>query len=422
MKISLPEIDVRATSGATPEGQLTYIGDAIVNETLYQMFRQDIVISSILDTVVDSVTFKGYKLTSSKRSLRVLEMIKDKFDNYYDFDVLLDNIIYSVLIYGWVAVEHIFSGSTNKAVELNILDGRLTDYKIDSNGQLLYLMQAPKGVEKKWSPDEVTIFSYRKVGNVFSGEGLLRVMYSDYVLMTNLKRMLNKVVASLLPKSFFTLKGAGKEERREFISNLVQSRLNPQVDLVARVGTTGSIEYEQIKQSIDDSFYTALRLARQHVIMASRVPPIWLGIEEGGANRGNAEAQIYGFETKVKKIQQVIASQINRDLLKKAGYPTDIKFVWNSTSLRSEKVIIQNAQMLEGLGLRGRDVLHYLQVNGVDIPQDAKITNPFKKSKDIMPSRQRMDSYSDNLKSNVQPSGVSDAGGNKIQQQNEKVV
>ena len=422
MKITLPEMEVRATTGATPEGQLTLVADTFVNETLYQMFKQDVVIASILDTIVDSVTFKGYKFTSSKRSLRVLDLIKEKFDNYYDFDVLLDNIIYSALIYGWAAVEHLFNGSSSKATELNILDGRLTDYKLDEHGNLLYLMQGTGRNKRKWSPDEVTIFTYRKVGNVFSGEGMLKVIYSDYTLMSHLKNMLNTVVASLLPKSFFILTGAGKEERREFIANLVQSRLNPQVDLVARVGTSGSIEYQQLQQSIDSSFFEALRLARQDVMMASRVPPIWLGVETGGSNRGNAEAQIYGFETKVKKIQQVIASQINRDLLKKAGYPADVKFVWNSTSLRSEKVIIQNAQMLEGLGLRGKDVLHYLTNNGVDIPQDAKITNPFKKSKDVMPSRQRMDKYGSDLKSDVQPTGVSDAGGNKLEQIKEKVV
>ena len=77
--------------------------------------------------------------------------------------------------------------------------------------------------------------------------------------------------------------------------------------------------------------------------MPLRIPPHWLGLVKG-INRGIGESVVIPYETKIKKIQHKITSQINRELMPQLGFK-DLKFKFNAISLTDEKVIIEKPEV-----------------------------------------------------------------------------
>ena len=114
-----------------------------------------------------------------------------------------------------------------------------------------------------------------------------------------------------------------------------------------------------------------MELLRKEILTITRVPPHWVGIMDG-ANRGIGENVVIPFESKIKKIQQKVASQINRELMPKLGFST-IEFKFNAISLMDEKTIFEVANFMKAQGFDSDTIVDYIRQRGIDLRQGAFI-------------------------------------------------
>jgi hypothetical protein len=184
----------------------------------------------------------------------------------------------------------------------------------------------------------------------------------------------------------------------------------------------GEAEAKLLQYAFDSGLIEVLKYLRNEVLMVTRVPFHWLGMIEG-ANRGIGENVVIPFETRVKKIQQITASYINRELMPKLGYK-NLKFKFNPISLMDEKLIFQNAQIMAGLGLTAESehpIVLYLKEKGVKLPLDTKI-EPKAKPIDSFPSRFRENPKVDKMTSELDRKGVSESGKEKLEEKQLQAV
>jgi len=403
-------------------------------DILLEMFRNDPVMTTAFDITVESVTNNGYKFVGDND--RLIKSAQDMFDTKFDFDRVIDNIIYSMLIYGDAFLE-IRREDNGKATELHPMETTEMDIEYDEHGEIIAYWQKPTGTSKDkgvvFTPDNMIHFRLKWIGSRVYSYNPNESVNESYITKVYAYRYLRCIFEHLPPKMIHFLKNVSEEQEREFDDNLRRAKTNPRSDLVVRTPTPDSdYKFERFEVEFGNGLPQILDHLRQEVLMVTRVPYFWIGRAEGG-NRSEGEALIYPFEIRIRKLQNIIASDINKKLLPKLNLQ-NLEFKFNPISFSSEKSVMEIANIMKGLGLEAdgegqeHPVVYYLKQKGIQIPSYTKIPSAEEMSERMMsqnpetatgqsetaPSRQRMNKKTDKMTSRLDEKGVSAEGKEKM--------
>lgn len=387
---------------------------------LLEMFENDPVLSSAVDTTVDVGSASGFKFEGKNK--RTVVELTDLFENTLDFDLVVQNIIYSMLIHGDAFLE--IRRKNGKPSELHVLETTEMKIRYDKHGTILGYVQIPMSQAGKaqkdnkvhFSPDDVVHFKLKSIGSRVYSYTPFRPIMRDYSTKKYADNYLARIFKNFPPRLLYVLKTANKEQTKSFIENLKKAKNQPHKDLVGwgemSVEQTGIFDFSQ-------GLIDVLNYLRTEILMITKVPPIWMGIPDN-SNRSNSEAQIRSFETRVKSIQNKIASAINGQLLPSIGASSkSAKFSFNPFSLLEEKAIVEIAEKLKTIGLDDDSILAYIKDKGMKIRVEAKIETPEPMAQapaSGQPNR-GADSSPEGRKTKLDSSGASEAGRKKRESQ-----
>lgn len=444
--IPYEDIQVRASLGTvkdyTKTGTQIYQEPKVDYSILLDMMRSDPVIATAFDTTVDVVMRNGYTFISKNEVERksVIEECQEYFDDILDFDRIIRNALYQYLIYGEVFLE--LRRLSGKIAEVWPLETSEMAVDYDEHGRITQFVQRSFGVAKEsypiWTPDEIVYIRAKWIGSQVYSYSPLEPIGSTFTSSVYAHNYLKQIFKNLPPKMLYSLMGANDKQRKIFIENLRQSKENPAIDIVAAGNENAKITAQPLLPQFDNGLFQVLEYLREQVLMITRVPPVWVGlVNTQGAERGNSEAQIFSFMTRVYGIQRNFESHINKELMPKLGYKT-ISFKFNNVTEKSEESIINTAVQLFNMGASGKDIVSFLRERGIDLPKEIELKGVIEQAEekakqmfqnnpqgfgkigqdDTAPSRRRENKMSQNMKSNVNQEGVSKQGEMKTKEQN----
>lgn len=405
-------IDTRSSKGDV----ISYQINSSVPETddikiFLDMVRQDPIINAAFDATVDVLSYNGWdfiplKSTKTEEALR----LKQRFENEFKFSEMIDNWVYSLLYYGDSYME-LVRDDYNQITELHILESTEISMDYDIHGNVNRYIQNPKQQSQvTWNPESIIHTSLKKIGsNVYSYRPLEPIA-REYVTNIFARDYLKNSFRFCPPKMVYSIDTTNKTSQQAFKENLRAAKTNPAIDLLGY----GKVDVKELGIPIRKEMLDVLDMLRSHMLAITRVPPLWLGFVGDSQNRGNAEAEIFGFETRIKKLQRILEIAINSELLVKFGIK-NIIFKFNPFSLKDEKSIFENAERMIKIGINKKKVAEYMTIRGVTV-LESDITEPTQHDNDLDPSRRRMDKSVDNMNSEIESKGVSEKGGNKLKE------
>jgi hypothetical protein len=422
----------------SPSSSTTLKPNDIHYDILLEMFRNDPVLSSAIDICVEACTNNGFKLIGDNKKL--LDYATRQFYEEYDFDRVVDNLIYSMLIYGDAFLELRREG--DKVIELHPLETTEMEIKYDAHGEYEQFIQKPKGKasEKQWikfAPEDIVHFRLKWIGSRVYSYNPLEPIANAYTTKVYAFNYLKLIFQHLPPKLIYILNSANEAQRIEFMANLRRCKSNPHEDLVIKVNKKEDFDFKEFQVKFDAGLNQVLEHLRNEVLMITRVPPDWLGGET--QNRSVGEFKVYPFEIRMRKLQQIISSDINKKLLPALNMQ-NLEFKFNPMSFMDEKSILENANIMKGLGLEAGEedeehpIIYYLKQKGIQIPNNAKIPSAEEQMErqlsmqpetatgqsETAPSRMRSNKQSDKMTSNINRKGVSAEGGKKLEKSIQK--
>lgn len=422
MQVSI--LDERSSSGIVKDYYSLFSSEEYKPAPYYyrvlmDMCEADPILFAAINLTVDLCTYNGYDFNG--KNTREIERIRKLFDDKFDFDQVIENLIWQLIVYGDAYLEVVWDEARTEVMELHPLETTEIEIKYNEFGDILGYRQKVDtgGKEVLFPPDSVIYFRMHWVGTQVQSRCPFKSIVNSFATKVYSNNYLQSIFRNLPPKIVYFLKNSNKEQRKLFIENLKRAKTNPNIDLVA-LGE--AFESKLMEVSFDSGLIQVLEYLRKEVLMVTRVPPHWVGILDG-ANRGIGENVVIPYETRIKKIQQKIASQINRELMPKLKMP-NIEFRWNAISLLDEKSIVSIMQMLTAQGFDSETIIQYAKDHGLNLRDGAVIKPPMSGAPQIQrdgaPSRQRNDKKTDTMKTNLDKKGVSEQG--KIKLENKKVM
>jgi len=394
-----------------------------------EMFLTDPIISTAIDTIVDVTTRNGFRIMPKrgvKKSPKQIQKANDKLVAELNLDEALDPLIYALMIYGSTYLEK-RKNNGSEIDELFSLEASEMAIKYDIHGKILGYVQKSSAEGKSnisFDTDEVIYIPLKKIGSRVESYEPLEPIAQTFAISMYAHNYLKNVFLNLPPKYLYTLSGGAPEQRKKLIRQIRLAKRDSTVDIVTQIQRDNALKVETLQPNFDDSLLKILEYAREQVLLVTRVPPVWVGlVNKDGANRGNSEAQIFSFDTRIKKIQQKIEGAFDKDLLPDIGLK-DYNFKFNALSSKNEKQTIENARQFKDMMMDDESVITYLEDNGVRLREGVffkeaeEAAGPIgqgPKDKDLMPSRVREDKATDNMKSNVGQTGISEEGTRKLE-------
>jgi len=387
-------------------------------DILMDMVEADPILFTAVSLTVDLITHKGYAFTGKNK--RELEKAKQLFDVKLDFDQVIDNILWQLIVYGDAYLEIVWNEDKTEVQELHPLETTEMVIDYDGHGEIKKYMQKVIGKSKdKWptfEKDEVVYFRSYWVGTKVYSRCPFKSISRPYATKIHANNYLTSIFQNMPPKIIYFLKTASDAQKKQFLENLIRAKTNPNIDIVA---SGEAFEAKLAQVAFDNGLMNVLEYLRKEVLMITRVPPHWVGALDG-ANRGIGENVVIPYETKIKKIQQKIASQVNKELMPKLKL-SKVIYKWNPISLIDEKEIIANMAQLSAISFDSDTIIDYGRDHGLELNPNAKIekilppTTPGdpQVQTDSAPSRQR-EGKSDKLNQSIDKKGVSQAGKAKL--------
>lgn len=434
-EIDISLIDTRASRGIVKDFDFQYGRDQATGlqppdihyDILLDMFRADPVLSTAFDITVDAVTQNGFRFLGKNKDL--IKEANKLFYNTFDFDRILDNILYSMLIYGDAFLElRRFDGS-EQIKELHPLE--TVEMKIDytENGEVTGYIQVPPGKASKpiyFTPENVVHFRMKWIGSRVHSYNPNESIAKSYATKVYANDYLQRIFRFLPPKMIHILNNANDDEIQKFKEDNYRVSKNPRLDLIVKANgkPSDSYDFKEFQVKFDNGLGMVMDYLRQEVLMITRVPPIWVGLM-GQGNRSTSEALIYPFETRVRKLQKIISSHLNKFLLPQLGL-SSLDFIFNPVSFSTETSIVQIAGQMKAMGIDAKEgddhpVIHYLKAKGIQIPDSTFMPeiDPMEAGspqiqKDTATSRQRENKQTGKMTSKLNEKGVSAAGKEKM--------
>lgn len=380
--------------------------------TFMDMWKNDTVISLAFDKIVEVTTYKGFGFVprdgkyniSREKEIRNAE---DAFMNDFNFDEVMDNLIYQMCIYGDSYLE-LRRNSNGVVYELHPLETTEMRIEYDEHGSVLYYTQkpqnSPKGIDVvRFDKENIIHFRMKWVGSRLYSHAPLESIAREWTTRRYANEYLKQIFRNLPPKILWSLVNASESQKRKFQNNVIEAKSNPARDVFASVGREGSVSAQILQYGFDNGLKEILKYLRQEVLIVTGIPPVWIGILE--SQRGDSEAQIMGFEMKIRKLQQKFESCVNKELLPALGF-NNLLYKFKPISLKTEKSIAEVARQFRDMGMNQEGIMYYLRDNGFMFPKDTRLEDPKEKSIDLMQSRERDNKQTKDMKNDKTQDGV----------------
>jgi hypothetical protein len=376
------------------------------------MLVNDPIISSCVDATVDVSTMAGYDFYSkkdNKSGIKSSQELWEKFKFEFNFDEISDNLVRNISTYGMAYLE-MRKTEGGDIRELFVLETPETWIQYDDHGEIKGFVQNQGGKRiAEFAADEVIYFSLKPFGSRVYSLSPFEPIAREYATYTYANVYLQNLFKHMPPRLWYTLKNASSTQRKVFAQNLQIVKQTPGASLIS----SAEGDSKQGIMDLDAGLTNVMKYLRQQIYGVTRVPPMWLGILEDAGNRGNAEAQIFSFETRIRKIQSKIENGVNLKLLPQLGFK-NLVFRFNSFSLKDERTILDNAQKLISMGVKKEKVSEFLSMRGIYVePKDIQEpTQQFNRDL-ISMKRPRQDRMAQDMTSNIDKKGVSELSSQK---------
>ena len=365
-----------------------------IYQTLMDMTEIDPTLFSACSLTADLVTLNGYDFIGENKGM--IKEAKKRFNNELDFDKVMKNIVWQLIVYGDAYMEVKWNESKTKVMELTARDTMDMVINYDKHGEIENYVEKVEGKsEKDWityTPLEIIPFHLYQIGSQIYSRNPFKAIARDFSTGIAARDYVHGIFTNLSPRTIYFLKNANDKQRKDFIQNLIIAKRKPEMDIIAQ-----GEEFDAKVSSLEfTGLIDILNWNQKRILKITRVPPHWDGMLDG-ANRGIGENIMIPFESKIKTIQHELASQTNKELMPKLNY-SNLDFKWNAISLMNQKEIIGNAGQLDAIGLDSETILDYLRNHGINLRQGAKIEKLEDEGKmrggtqiqkDAAPSRQR---------------------------------
>ncbi len=372
--ITKNDFDIRASLGIVKDYMKEEADNSVMPPSNYnlllEMFENDSVLSTAVDTTVDVGSAEGFRFEGKNK--QALTKASEMFNHELDFDMVVQNLMYCMIIYGDAFME--IRKTAGKPTELHILETTEMKIQYDKHGTVLGYLQVTKdNLKIPFTPEEVIHFKFKTIGSRVYSYTPFKPIMRDYTTKKYASNYLSKIFSNFPPRLMYVLKTANKEQTKAFIENLKRAKNSPHKDLVGwgeiKTEQTGVFDFSQ-------GLVEILNHLRTEVLMVTKVPPIWIGIPDN-SNRSNSEAQIRSFETRIRSIQKKISSEINKNLLPNLGFNRkSVQFKFNPFSLLEEETIMGIAEKMKTIGVDDDSILEYITMKGIRLRHEAKIETP----------------------------------------------
>jgi len=363
-------LNIRASRGIASDYTYgtVYQPSPLDYQSLYLISKYDPIIDTALQLTVDMTTLNGYELISDAETKET----ENYLSNILDLDQEIDNIIYQLLIFGDAYLELVFSG--NYVTEIHTLESRDMRKQFDIHGAVTAYVMTPRDSNFKeivMAPETVVNFSFRKNGSAQYSDSMLFSIADAWVTRKYSMSYLKNLILNNPARIMHFLRGADKVANNQFKLDIQAARQKHVADMSVYGGVQSDYKAIEVGGKFDPAFSQILTDLRKEVLSVTRVPPHWVGMLDG-ANRGIGENVTIPFDARIKKLQQKVNSQINKDLFPRLGIK-NTTYRLKPPTISDEKLIWQNAQIMSGIGVDGESILTYVRSKGVQISKKAEI-------------------------------------------------
>ncbi len=319
----------------------TYFGQRqpVSYALLWKAYLEDPVVFACINTLADAIVGDGYKLVGGRRQHRKKLA---KFLQKNEWNTVLRDTVTSLLIYGDSYMEAVRNQESGFIESMYTTDARTISVDYNEHGDPIKYIQRVLHRRVDFYTEEMIHFRLNVIGDR---------QYGHSSLQSILSTLQAKIYAETynsdyfrrggIPRMFYNVKNLSEEQVKRFVQKLQQ--LQYQQDVVL----TGEVEAKSLAPTNQDiQFKELLHYYRENIIAALGVPPIFLGITEGG-NRSNAQVMLEAFDRRVRALRSTIADKINNQLLTTENFGfEDVLFEFIDENNREELKDAQVASLL----------------------------------------------------------------------------
>ena len=334
---------------------------------LLAMVDSDSLLKASVEITASTMTKNGYHFLG-KSTKAVLDKLRG-----LRFYRLMKSIVKHWLIYRNVFLE-VVRNSSNEVVKIELINPTTMEIVHDEFGNVKgYLQINP--VIGDGGPQIIAIPKDKIIHlskNHDTGELWGRSELMSLVRTAKAKALVEDYISWLFESNQFRAYikipfSVDEDSLDEYIELLKSGMRNPKNFLVlygedANIGVLRNIEgFEELLKLLD--YY------RSQMLAVLQLPPLQVGILDG-SNRSSSEYQIrYSFYTKVNDENLTLADELNNELFPAIGMDGLILCI-NALDERSQKEILELAQMMLNMGADRKMLNEWLIKNGMDIPDD----------------------------------------------------
>lgn len=380
---------------------------ATKDETVYPDFSYQAVINMVNDDPVARGAInhfvdkfmEGDMAFLDRQTLEYKKNIQLRFQEKYKFRTeVIRKVALQLKLWNNAFIE-VVRDTDGRVKSLNVLDAQDIKVITEPNGDPIeYRERNPNpqtGEYAKWTKEEVV---WIKNGDRSIGYAPidLRALWETLLAKSYVKRYVAWLWQTGQYRVLYNFKtGATDNDIDDFLTYLRRNDDNFKQPFPVK-GEMETKILRDVKET--DSITQLLKYYDSQTLILLRVPPIDAGIPDA-SGRSNSDAQSNNLSTTITSMKQLIADAINYDLFKKmnvGGYL--IRFAPNDRF--SEKMVFENLQIMQSLGMTNDVMEEYLQDKGIvwdtsevfkeepDLSQAGVPSTDNPRDLDTMPSRQ----------------------------------
>ena len=183
-------------------------------KTLMEMVKSDPILFTAVGLTVDLATYRGYSFLGENQ--RAIKEAYVKFNEELDFDQVIDNLTWQLLVYGDAYLEVRWNDSKTKVMELHPLES--TDMLINyiESGEIIGYTQKVEGISEsewpKFTPDEIIYFRHYWIGSQVYSHSPFQSISRSFATKVYANDYLQSIFRNLPPKMIYFLKNAIKNK------------------------------------------------------------------------------------------------------------------------------------------------------------------------------------------------------------------
>lgn len=339
-----------------------------------------------VNVLVDAIMKEGYHIHKKGKPVERSPEKEAQFANDFRGYRLLKQIFLNLIVYRNCFVENV--KKDGQTTELHTLETTEMNINVTPHGEILGYTQLhasgpfnPQGQPVFFSPEEAIHISPSRITTNPWGFVDTQAIYG----IVDAKAKLENYIANLFNQNKFRdvwimQKSSSSEQVKNFVAALKEGALHPTKDIVVE----GEIEQKQLRSMTDFQYMLSLLNSYKDAIREFlRVPPIMTG-DVGSSNKSSSEFQVrYAFDNTVISWHRVVEDEFTHELFPIMGGDwADYEIKFNPLDKTSEKTSIEMAVQLKGLGFKSEDIVGFLLLKGINLPEGASIKTPEEMAKE----------------------------------------